>query len=162
LKYLLEMPDPDKKMTLCAMPQNLSSKPSDFNDIMSGKFWMVNGQHSVEASKRMKDILKAEKKFQKFKEWDCFIVWNKDDSVIRKISAYYNRVNHFQNYMPTWATNILSARNVWISLDRPPPSKELTELGKAVSIRSRIPRDMVMARKWTVSLQMLLFQLDAT
>jgi len=64
---------------------------------------------------------------------------------------FYNRVNHFQNYMLTWTTNILSARNVWISLDRPPPPKEPMELGKAVNPRPRTMIDAIAYRKWAVS-----------
>jgi hypothetical protein len=151
LAYYLEMTDPNKKMTLCAMPQDLTNKPQTWSDIKAGKCWMINGQHSVEASKRMKNILGAEKKYEKFQEWECFIVWNKDDRVIRKISAYYNRVNHFQNYMPTWATNIISAQKVWVKLKRPPSPKEPTELGRAVSSRNRPPRDPIVQKRWAVS-----------
>ena len=101
LNFFLNMPDPDKKLTLCAMPQNLTECPKSFKEVESGKFWMINGQHSVEASKRMRDMSKAQDRFAKFKEWECFVVWNKDAAIIRKISAYYNRVNHLQNYQPT-------------------------------------------------------------
>jgi hypothetical protein len=133
------------------MPQNLLSKPLDFNDVKAGKFWMVNGQHSVEASKRMQKMPGSERRAAKFKEWDCYVVWNLDDKIIRQISAYYNRVNHLSNYMPTWATNIISARSVWISCHRPPPPKEPTELGKTVSSKSKTTRDVVTARRWAVS-----------
>ena len=150
LHYFLEMPDPDKKMTLCAMPQGLKEKPQSFNDIKSCKFWMVNGQHKVKASKRMKNLFIAEKKFENFKEWECFIVWNKNGKVIRKISAYYNRVNHFQSYLLTWLTNILSARNVWISLGRPAPPKEPTDLGKTVTVRKKADRPVAKQTKWLV------------
>ena len=37
MNYLLEMPDPDKKMTLCAMPINVKKKPSSFDVIKDGK-----------------------------------------------------------------------------------------------------------------------------
>ena len=60
------------------------------------------------------------------------MVWNEDDAIIRKISAYYNRVNHFQNFMPTWSTNIISTRHVWEQMGCPPPPKEPTELGRVV------------------------------
>ena len=78
LNFFLEMPDPDQKMTLCAMPQNLSETPTKFEDIKAGKFWMINGQHSVAATKRMKTLDGAEEKYKRFKQWDCFIVWNSD------------------------------------------------------------------------------------
>jgi hypothetical protein len=151
LNFFLEMPDPDKKNTLCAMPQNLLSKPLHFSEVKDGKFWMVNGQHSVEASHRMQKLPGTEKRAAKFKEWDCYIVWNLDAKIIRKISAYYNRVNHLSNYMPTWATNIISARSVWINCNRPPPPKEPTELGKIVTTKSKSARDLITSRKWAVS-----------
>ena len=151
LHYFLEMPDLDKKMTLCAMPKDLTKRPLTFNDIKQGKFWMINGQHSVEASKRMKNVVGVEKKYEMFKEWECFIVWNKDAQIICQISAYYNRVNHFHSYMPTWATNILSARTVWISLGRPAPPKEATELGKVIVKQGTSARDQGTHKKWVVS-----------
>ena len=66
MKYSLEMPDPSKKMILCAMPQDLLQMPKSFEEVASGKFWMINRQHSVEASKRMRTILEAEEKAKKF------------------------------------------------------------------------------------------------
>ena len=84
MNYLLEMPDPDKKMTLCAMPINVKEKPSSFDVIKDGKFYMINGQHSVEASKKMQHLSTLKEKAKKFKEWDCFIVWNPDNRIIRK------------------------------------------------------------------------------
>ena len=151
LKFYLEMPDPRNKMTLCAMPQNLTDRPTDFKDIAEGKFWMINGQHSVEAAKRMKDLPGMEAKYDKFKTWNCYVVWNKDPRIIRKILAWYNRVNHFQNFMPTWANNILSARNVWISLGRPTPPKEPTELGATVKEKPKTTTDVAASLKWIVS-----------
>ena len=150
MNYLLEMPDPDKKMTLCAMPINVKEKPSSFDVIKDGKFYMINGQHSVEASKRMQRLSTLKEKAKKFKEWDCFIVWNPDGRIIRKISSYYNRVNHFQNFMPSWATNIFGARFVWTSLDSPPPPKEPTELGRAMAPSKRTAKDLHNIKKFKV------------
>ena len=64
------MPDPNK-MTLCAMPQDLLQMPKSFEEIVSGKFWMINGQLSVKASKRMRTVPRAEEKAKKFQTWDC-------------------------------------------------------------------------------------------
>ena len=74
LQFYLEMLDPDKKMTLCAMPQNMDKMPADLDEVKNRKFWMVNGQHSVEACKRMAKIPGAQQKYEKFKAWDCFVV----------------------------------------------------------------------------------------
>jgi hypothetical protein len=151
LHYLVEMPDKDKKLTLCAMPKGLSEKPKSWEDIQNGQFWMINGQHSVEASKRMRGRPGISTKvLKKFQTWDCFIVWNDDHSILRKISAFYNRVNHFQQFKPTWATNIIGAREVWKSLNSPKPLKEATEVGRSVTAR-RSKKQMEDAQKYNVS-----------
>jgi len=83
MNYLFNMPDPDKKMTLCAYPQKVRVKPDKFDAVKGGKFWMVNGQHCMAVSKQMQgmDNIPNDKK-EKFKTWECFVVWNKDDSII--------------------------------------------------------------------------------
>ena len=62
---------------------------------------MINGEHSVKITKRMKDLPMMEAKFEKFKTSNYYVVWYKDPRIIRKISAWYDKVNHFQNFMPT-------------------------------------------------------------
>ena len=109
---------------------------------------MINRQHNVEASKRMETIPEAEEKTKKFQTWDCYIV---NQRIVRKISAFYNRVNHFQNYSPTWATNIISARSMWIKHDRPPPPKEPMELGKALIPKPRTASHAITSKKWGVN-----------
>ena len=86
----------------------------------------------------MKTVLEAEEKAKKFQTGDCYVVWNVNQRIICKILAFYIQVNHFQNYSPTWVTNIISARSVWIKYDRPPPSKEPMELGKALTSKPRM------------------------
>ena len=53
--------------------------------------------------------------------------------------------------MPTWATNILSARTVWISLGRPALPNEVTELGKVIVKQGKSVRDQGTQKKWVVS-----------
>jgi hypothetical protein len=114
---------------------------------------MINGQHNVEASKLMRTRTNIrEKVIKKFEKWECFIVWNDDKSIQRKMFAYYKRVNHFQNFKPTWATNIIDARAVWQSLKCPTPLKEATEVGRALSTR-RTKKQMEDANKYKVILQ---------
>jgi len=151
LKYYLEMPDSNKKMTMCAMPKDLHQMPKNFEKVVAGKFWMVNGQHNVEASRRMRTVPRAEEKAKKFQTWDCYVVWNVNPKIICKISTFYNQVNHFQNYSPTWAMNIISARNVWIGYNKPPPLKEPTKLEKAINPRPRMIIDAIVTKKWVVS-----------
>jgi hypothetical protein len=42
LHYLVHMPDPSNKQTLCVMP-NTEEKPIDWDDIANGKFFIING-----------------------------------------------------------------------------------------------------------------------
>ena len=48
-----------------------------------------------------------------------------DKEKLRKISAFYNRTNHFTGFLPTWSTNILGARAHWTNYGRPKAPKTL-------------------------------------
>ena len=61
-----------------------------------------------------------------FFEWDCYIIWSDNNEMLRTISAYYNRVNHFVAMKPSWSTNIHGARTVWETMERPQNPKEAT------------------------------------
>ena len=51
---------------------------------------------------------------------------------MRQISGYYNHCNHLGVFKPTWATNVLGARFIWIELGWPKPLKSTMEIGRAV------------------------------
>ena len=72
-----------------------------------------------------------------FQTWNSFIVWSKSKEKLRKISTYYNCVNHFSIFKPSWSTNILSMRFIWTELGRPNPPKSATGVGRA-SVRAQI------------------------
>ena len=55
VNYLLNIPDKSTKQTLCIMPVGLSEKPTEWEEIKDRDFYIINGQHSVEASKFMFD-----------------------------------------------------------------------------------------------------------
>ena len=111
VNYLLNIPDKSTKQTLYIMPISLSKKPTNWEEIKDGDFYIINGQYSVEASKFMfndaNNVDKDEK--ENFCQWNCFIVSSKDAEKLRCISAYYNWTNHFVAVQPSWATNILGA-----------------------------------------------------
>ena len=129
--YLINMPDRSTRQTLCIMPQ-MQEKPTSFRDIEDGNFWIINGQHSVEASKTMQDMDVPQSTREFFQTWNCFIVWTRSKEKLRKISAYYNRVNHFSSFKSTWSTNNLAARFIWTELGSPVPPKTATALGTVV------------------------------
>jgi hypothetical protein len=50
--YLVNMPDPSIKQTLCVMP-NTNVRFTTWNEISKRKFYIINGQHNVAANKDM-------------------------------------------------------------------------------------------------------------
>ena len=117
---LMNMPDRTRKQTLCIMPK-LDYEPKDLEEMAECEFYIINGQHNVATSKSMiaGNVPKAIRK--DFRTWNCFIIWTEDVDKLRKISAFYNRVNHLTPFKPTWATNILAARAVWEKYGKPLP-----------------------------------------
>jgi hypothetical protein len=131
LHYLCHMPDPSTKQILCVMPDT-EEKPTDWDSIVNGTFFIINGQHSVRTSQKMLASDLPEVIMKPFSRWNCFIVWSKDKNRLRQISGYYNRCNHFSMFKPTWATNVLGARFMWTELGRPTPPKSATEVRHVV------------------------------
>ena len=120
VNYLLNIPNKSTKQTLYIMPVGLSVKPTEWEEIKDGDFYIINGQHSVEASTFIFDDANNVDKDERenFRQWNCFIVWSEDAEKLRCISAYYNRTNHFVAVQPSWATNILGVRSVWEAMGR--------------------------------------------
>ena len=108
-------------------------------------FYIINGQHSVEANKFMfEDKNNVDKDKRKhFQIWNCFVVWSKDAEKLQCISAYYNQTNHFVAVQPSWATNILEARSLWEAMGRP----ENPTATKSVGVTSRTRRTVENRRK---------------
>nr|PNR31764.1 hypothetical protein PHYPA_025887 [Physcomitrium patens] len=128
--YLMNLPDRKARQTLCVMPTNRTSKPTTWEEIKDGEFFVINGQHSVAASRVITDesnVVDDDVKSD-FRVWSCFIVWSSDPEILRSISAYYNRNNHFQMIQPSWATNILGARSVWVNTGCPENPSQVNEL----------------------------------
>ena len=121
VNWLLNMPDKSTRQTLCVMPVDFNEKLTEWKDIEKGKFFVINGQHSVEASKwMMDDANKVDKEEREhFRKWKCFVVWSNDPEKLQTISAFYNRTNHFHVTQPSWVTNILGALTMWEAMGRP-------------------------------------------
>jgi hypothetical protein len=77
LHYLIHMPDPYVRQNLCVMPDT-EEKPTNWDDIANGKFFIINGQHSVGASLKMQATRLPDKIVKPFLKWNCFIIWSKD------------------------------------------------------------------------------------
>ena len=116
--YFLNSLELKARQMLCIMPTNRTEKPTSWEEIKDGDFYIINGQHSVAESRLITQVGNGADDDVKndFDVWSCFIVWSNDAEILRSISAYYNRINHFQMIQPSWATNILGARTVWVSM----------------------------------------------
>ena len=95
--------------------------PKDLNEMADYEFYILNGQHSVAASKSMIAGNVPEAIWKDFRTWNCFIVWTEDVDKLHKISAFYNKVNHLTLFKSTWAINILAAHAVWEKYRKPLP-----------------------------------------
>ncbi|KAG0573035.1 hypothetical protein KC19_VG143100 [Ceratodon purpureus] len=92
--YLINMPDRTQKQTLCVM-LDTAARPQQEDNLRGCTFWIINGQHSVAASKSLIEDNASEELLRDFKRWDA--------------------------YMPTWASNIIAARTVWKKYGKPQP-----------------------------------------
>ena len=135
--YLLNLLDRKACQTLCVMPTNRTEKPTSWEEIKDGDFYIINGQHSVATSRLITQVGSGADEDVKndFCVWSCFIVWSSDAEILRFISAYYNRINHFQMIQPSWATNILGARTVWVSMGCPENPSQITTAGTMAARR---------------------------
>ena len=144
--YLLNLPEWKARQMLCVMPTNRMEKPTSWEEIKDGDFYIINGQHIVAASRLITQVGSGADDNVKndFCVWSCFIVWSSDAEILRSISAYYNRINHFQMIHPSWATNILGARTVWVSMGCPENSSHITAVGTTAARRAQV----VQSRTW--------------
>jgi hypothetical protein len=79
---------------------------------------IINGQHSIQASKELHLEGCGEERRRALEKWDVIIVWDLDPVRLTKILKFYNMTNHLNHAQPTWGNQIVSGRNIWISLGR--------------------------------------------
>ena len=137
--YLLNLPEQKARQTLCVMPTNRTEKPTSWEEIKDGNFYIINWQHSIATSRLITQVgSEADDNVKNdFRVWSCFIVWSSDAEILRSISAYYNRINHFQMIQPSWATNILGARTVWVSMGCPKNPSQITAVETTAARRAQ-------------------------
>ena len=103
--------------------------------IQKGNFWLIDGQHNVDALKKiqnMNDWTDPNNQKEKLKWWKALVVWSDDETRLSDISRYFNMGNKKRAYQAFWIRNIMASRAVWELYDKPPPrSKKM--------LRTRIP-----------------------
>ena len=90
--YFLNLLDRKARQTLCMMPTNRTLKPTSWEEIKDGEFYIINRQHGVAASRMIMQVGSGVDEDVKsdFRVWSCFIVWSSDSEILRSISANYN------------------------------------------------------------------------
>lgn len=128
--FLVQLIDVKQRQKVCLTPVDMNMnllrrKPEKWEDIKRGAFMIINGQHSITASKQLQIEGCCEERKVKLQRWDAYIVWTLDANKLRAISKFYNATNHLDHAQPTWGNQIISCRNIWIACGR--PSEERNE-----------------------------------
>jgi len=105
-EFIVQLIDVKQRQKVCLMPVDLDgnlpkSKPKDWKDIENGKFMIINGQHSIQASKELQEKGYCKDKRVKLQRWDAYIAWMLDAAKLRTISKFYNMTNHLDHAEPT-------------------------------------------------------------
>ena len=117
------------RQTIVVMPQGHKRMPTPdmWPSIEKGDFWLIDGQHSVEASKKlqlMTDWNDPNRLKDKLKVWKALVVWSDDETRLSDISRYFNMNNKKRAYQASWIRNIMASRDVWEFYGRPPKERE--------------------------------------
>lgn len=136
---LLQIGDMKQRQRICVTPVDmknelLKKKPESWDEIRKGKFMIINGQHSITASKELQTEGCGEARRVELQEWEAIIVWTTDPHKLRSISKFYNLTNHLDHAQPTWGNQIISCRNIWFTHKRATdvPTEAASRHNKAV------------------------------
>jgi hypothetical protein len=96
------MEDINQRQKICLIPIDkyrrlLQTKSKDWNEIKNKKFMIINGQHSIAASKELQFEGCGEDRRQALQKWDAYIVWDLDPVRLTQISNFYNSTNHLNH-----------------------------------------------------------------
>ena len=119
----------DDRQTIVVMPQGLKRMPTPemWPAICKGDFWLIDGQHSVEASKKIQLMTEWDdphNQKEKLKVWKALVVWSDNETVLTDISRFFNMGNKKRAYQAYWIRNIMASREVWEFYGRPPRERE--------------------------------------
>ncbi|CAA9568172.1 hypothetical protein AVDCRST_MAG81-1288 [uncultured Synechococcales cyanobacterium] len=130
MDFLVQLGEINQRQKICICPvdkdgEPIKRKPNSWDEIKDGKFMLINGQHSVEASRRLQDNSNcgADRK-KDLQHWDAYVVWSTDPLKLQRISKFYNDTNHLDHAQPTWGNQISSCRRIWLNSGRPSYQKD--------------------------------------
>ena len=111
-----------QKVCLTLVDENnrlLKEPPTSWDAIKARRFMIINGQHSITASKELQEGGCSEPRRSELQMWDAYIVWTLDDAKLRNISSFYNCTNHLNHAKPTWGNQMINCRKIWKICNRP-------------------------------------------
>ena len=105
-KQLITLGDAKQRQKICLTPVGpdgrlLKQRPKPWDDIKSGMFMIINGQHSITASQQLQLKGCGEERKNELKTWEAVIVWTLDPAQLMEISKFYNSANHLTHSQPT-------------------------------------------------------------
>lgn len=137
------MIDVRQRQKICITPVDkkgnlLKTRPAKWEHIKDGQFMIINGQHSVFASKALQKEGCGEERRKTLSTWSAYVVWSLDPNELRAISMYYNKTNHLDHAKPTWGNQVISCRNIWIACKRPAETEsEASNRGNAAQFNKK-------------------------
>lgn len=124
--YLITLGDIRQRQTIVVTPvdQNdnlLPRCPSSWEEIKDGKFALIDGQHSVAASREIVAEAGDDSKTRKeqLSSWFAYVVYDTDPKRLTAISEFYNTTNPLKHAQPTWGNQLIPSRAVWEACGRP-------------------------------------------
>ena len=90
----------------------LRTKLKDWNEIKNNMFMIINGQHSIAASKELQLEGYGEERHCALEKQNAIIVWDLEPIQFTQISRFYNLMNHLNHAQPMWENQIVSGRNI--------------------------------------------------
>ena len=101
--------------------------PEMWPTIQNGNFWLIDGQHNVEAAKKIQNMTNWQdpnNQKEKLKWWKALVVWSDEPMRLNDISRFFNMGNKKKAYQAFWIRNIMASINVWEFYGMPPRERE--------------------------------------
>jgi hypothetical protein len=84
-------------------------------DLRHGKFWIINCQHNIGASKRLivDRLYTDETKKNDLQTWTSFLDWSSSHSQLNDISTIFNLSNNLDVFTPTIMNDVMHTCKIW-------------------------------------------------
>ena len=101
-RVLMEMGDINQRQKICLTPcieegLLLQKKPKSWDEIRDGMFLIINGQHSITASKQIQQSNLQDARKDELQTWKASIVWSLKKNQLVCILDLYNTCNHLKH-----------------------------------------------------------------